>query len=70
MDIDYQTGKVKAPHQGSDTVLSDVIIIAGMIPIGCLKCSSQPLMFAVFCPQFNDGSFNNRLFSHHSVPVK
>jgi hypothetical protein len=71
MIFNYETGSAKdSQNHGLDTVLSNVILIAAMIPVGCQKCFSQPLVYANFCPQFNAASESSLSFPHLSTPGK
>ena len=71
MGSKQHTGSAKnVPTQEPDTALPVAIVIEVMIPVECLKCFSQPLFYANFCPQFNVASVNNPLFLHLAAPDK
>lgn len=71
MDFNHGTDSAKdSPTREPDTALSAVIIIAAMISVGCLKCFSQPHIYADFCPQFNANLVGSPLFPHLSAHDK
>jgi len=71
MGFNHDTGNTEyAPAVEPDTILSELLKMASMIPFGLLIYLAMPTHYAIFCPQWTASSVSDRLFYHPSAPEK